>query len=105
MTFIFVYVTVSSFKEGKKIVLHLLEQKLIACANMFPIKSIYSWEEKMMEEKEVVLILKTREELFEQVKREIESIHSYTVPCIIKIFIEPNQAYAEWLNEQVRPKK
>ena len=84
--------------------LHLLKQKIIACANMFPITSFYTWEGELREENEEVLLLKTREELFEKVRQEVERVHSYSVPCITKIAVEPNSAYARWLDGQVAHK-
>ena len=99
--FIFLYVTCGSEQEAKKIARHLLEKKLIACANIFPIKSMYWWRGKIENGSEFVAILKTKEEKYAVVKREIEKIHSYAVPCIIRINVEPNSDYAAWLEGEL----
>lgn len=97
MEFIFIYVTTGSAAEAGKIARALLTKKLIACANFFPVSSLYWWERKIAERKEFVLVLKTVESNFEKVKKEIRKSHSYSIPCITKIKVEPNEEYARWL--------
>jgi periplasmic divalent cation tolerance protein len=101
MVFIFVYVTNPDKKTAKKVTLHLLKKRLVACANFFPIESAYWWKSKIERTKEYVLIVKTLEKNFEKVKKEIKKIHPYTVPCITKINVEANEDYEKWLNEEV----
>ena len=102
MNFIFIYITNPTKKEARKIAKHLLEKKLIACANIFPIDSLYWWKGKIAEEKEFVLIAKTKKDNFNRVKKEIEKIHSYTIPCIVKIPVSSNEKYYQWLNEVIK---
>lgn len=104
MEFIFIYTTTPNEKEAKKIARHLLERKLVACANIFPIESMYWWEGKITEDQEHTVILKTKENSFKKIKQEIEQIHSYSVPCIIKIAVEPNEKYRDWLEKQLGSK-
>jgi periplasmic divalent cation tolerance protein len=67
--FVFIYITNPTKEEAKKIAKHLLEKKLIGCANIFgPINSIYNWQDKIIYETEFVLIAKTSEVNFEKVK-------------------------------------
>lgn len=101
MNSIFIYITNSSKKEAQKIAKHLLRGKLIACANIFPIESIYRWEGKIENKKEYILIVKTIKDKYERVKTEVEKIHSYDIPCIIKIPIEANKSYFEWIRNEV----
>ncbi len=101
--FIFIYITNPSKEKAKDIAKHLLEKKLIACANIFPIESLYWWEGKITEDSEAVLIAKTLEENFEAVRGEIEKIHPYTIPCGIKINVESNEKYFSWLKGEVIP--
>lgn len=102
MNFIFVYITNPTKEEARKIARHLLEKKIIACANIFPIDSLYWWENKIADENEFVLIIKTKEENFEKVKNEVENIHSYTIPCIVKIPVSSNEKYYDWLKKEVK---
>ncbi len=101
MSFIFIYITNPSKEEAKNVAKHLLEKKLIACGNIFPISSIYWWENKITEEDEFVLIAKTMEKNFEKVKTEVEKIHPYKIPCIVKISVDSNEKYFEWIQKEV----
>lgn len=100
MTFVFMYVTCRNEPEAAKIATVLLQKKLIACANIFPINSLYRWKGRIRKEKEVVMILKTLSAKASAVKKEIEKIHSYEIPCITEIKIKPNKEYGGWLKEQ-----
>jgi periplasmic divalent cation tolerance protein len=99
MGFILIYVTYPNIEEVKKASTHLLERKLIACSNYFPINAASCWTGKVAECDEVVCIFKTKRENWKKVKEEIKKIHSYKVPCIIKIEVEANEEYEKWVNE------
>ena len=98
---IFVYITNPTKEEAKKIAKQLLEQRLVACANIFPIESMYHWKGKMADEEQFVLLGKTSEENYEKIVSEVNKIHSYTIPCITKIPIFPNSEYENWLNSEL----
>jgi periplasmic divalent cation tolerance protein len=101
MSLIFIYVTTAQQNEAKKIARHLLNDKLIACANIFPIESMYVWEGKIRDEAEYVLLLKTHQKNYTKITKEIEKMHSYKTACITKINVSPNKKYAKWLNGQL----
>ena len=61
MSFILCYITASSEEEALKIVRHLAEKRIVACGNMFPIKNMYWWKEKIENTDEWVVIVKTKE--------------------------------------------
>ncbi len=96
-----IYATFPDKKEAKKIIKALLESKLIACANIFEAESFYTWKWKMENENEIVAFLKTKEENWEKVKEKIELLHSYEVPCILKLQIDGNLEYKNWILESV----
>ncbi|MFA6888582.1 MAG: divalent-cation tolerance protein CutA [Candidatus Woesearchaeota archaeon] len=98
---ILVYVTNSSIKNAKNIVRHLLKKKLIACANIFPVQTIYL-NNGITEETEAVLIAKTIKVNYNQIKKEIEQIHPYTIPCILKIPVKANKKYEDWIKKQLK---
>jgi len=102
MDLVFIYITNPTQKEARKIAKYLLEKRLIACANIFPVESLYWWQEKIANEKEFVLIVKTREKNFEKVRNEVKKIHSYSVPCIIKIPVSSNEKYFDWLKTEIK---
>lgn len=98
---ILVYITNSSKEEAEKIAKHLLEKRLIACASIYPIQSMYWWEGEIANENEYVLDAKTSEDIFEEVKSEVEKIHTYSIPCILKIPIDTNDNYKDWMKKEL----
>jgi periplasmic divalent cation tolerance protein len=96
-----VYVPCKDKKEAKKIASHLLKKKLIACANMFPVSSLYRWEGKTVEDRETVLIAKSIPTKWNPIKKEITKLHSYACPCIEKINVSWNKQYADWVRGEV----
>lgn len=102
MDFIFVYITAPSEDKARKVAKHLLEKRLIACANIFPIRSLYRWKGEIKDESEHVVIAKTAEAKYEEVKKEVEEIHPYDVPCITKVPVSPNQAFSDWIEDEVQ---
>ena len=79
----------------------LLQKKLIACAQRTTTQSSYRWQEKIIESDEILLQMKTKTSLFEHIKKEIESIHTYDVPEIIMIpLLDANDFYLQWIEEE-----
>lgn len=101
MSFAIIYITHSSEAEAKRVSDHLLQKKMIACANIFPITSAYWWQSTIQHENEWVAVVKTTRENWEKVKSEIEKVHSYEVPCIMKFEVEANAAYEKWIRDEV----
>ena len=99
---IIVYVTTSSKEEASKIAHYLLESKLIACANLFPINSVYRWEGEIKEDAEFVLLLKTIDKNYDQIVKEISKLHSYSVPCILKMDVKSNEVYEKWVDGELK---
>jgi periplasmic divalent cation tolerance protein len=98
---IVILVTCGSEEEALKIAHALVAEHLAACVNLVtPIRSIYRWEGKICDEKEWLLIIKTRKDRFEEVEKKVKSIHSYSVPEIISLPIaEGTSAYLDWIIE------
>ncbi len=96
-----VYVTHENLDEARKVCNILLECNMIACANLYPIESIYNWKNKIVNEKEVVSILKTNSKNWDRLKDKIEEIHPYEVPCIAKIDTEYNHKFSKWIDSEL----
>ena len=104
MSYSIVYVTAKDEEEAKKIANHLLDKHLIACANMFPIKSLYWWKGKIEADDEVVLIMKTQKKNCENIISQVKAVHSYEVPCIEFFHFEKgNPEYLEWIKKETSP--
>jgi periplasmic divalent cation tolerance protein len=95
-----VYITVGDETEAGKIGRILVQEKLAACINYFPIHSIYRWKGNIEEAGEVAIIAKTRRELVDRVIARIKQIHSYEVPCVVSWIIENgNPDYLDWIKD------
>ena len=101
---IMIYMTASSADEAQRISRVLLEEKLVACANVFPAHTaLYRWEEKVETAEEVAVIFKTRAEHFEKVEAKIRALHSYDVPCIVSWPIEQGHApFLQWIEAETK---
>lgn len=101
--FIVVLVTASSLKEGKEIAKALLEKRQAACVNLVKnISSFFVWKGKIQAEDEVLLIIKSKRQIFDKMMKTIKSQHSYEVPEIIAFpIIAGDTAYLKWLDEIV----
>ena len=101
---IVIYITTGSISEAKKIGHTLVEEKLVACSNIIsPIHSIYNWQGKICDDKEALIILKTKKKLFKQIVKKVEELHSYDVPEIIAMpIIEGSSKYLSWINEETK---
>lgn len=98
----FIYITAPSKDEAEKIAKILLEKRLAACVNIFPVKSYFWWEEKIDEAEEYAMIVKTRSEKFSEIREVVKDIHSYSVPCICAIPIERGlKEFLDWIDETV----
>ncbi len=99
-----IMVTAANRRECRKIARHLVEAKLAACVNIAQkMESIYSWQGKIAEEKEFLLLIKSTRELFPEIAAAISSLHSYHTPEIICLpIIEGSLNYMQWLGESVK---
>jgi periplasmic divalent cation tolerance protein len=103
--YVVVMITAPSKDVGRKIASHLVENELAACVNILaPIESIYSWQGKIQQDEEVLLIAKTRAELVEgEVVPAVKSIHPYDEPEIIALpILSGSKSYLDWIQDVTR---
>lgn len=96
-----VFITASSENEAAKIARSLVEARLAGCVNIIKnIRSVYSWEGKIEDETEVLMIAKTQKKLLNPIIKKVKELHSYSVPEIIAMPItEGSEDYLKWLQE------
>jgi periplasmic divalent cation tolerance protein len=94
-----VYVTAASDEESKKIARAAVEERLAACANILGgIESVYWWDGKVCEGKEVALVLKTSDEKKQVLIDRIRELHSYECPCIVCLpIVDGNPGFLKWI--------
>jgi periplasmic divalent cation tolerance protein len=102
---VFVYTTYPSIVEAEKAGRGLVERRLAACVNILPgMISHYRWQGAIERAEEVVMIIKTRASLADQVREAVKRSHSYTTPAILVLPIEGGDpAYLDWLMTETRP--
>jgi periplasmic divalent cation tolerance protein len=97
--------TVPNVEEARRIGRALVEEKLIACANLVlpGIESIYCWEGDIQTDTEVLMLLKTNNDAFPRLEARLAELHPYQVPEIVALAAQHvAQAYARWVEENVR---
>jgi periplasmic divalent cation tolerance protein len=101
--FIIILVTAGLEAEAESIAKALVEEQLAACVNILsPIRSIYRWEGKVADDREWLLVIKTRSEHFSAVEARVQALHSYQVPEVIALpIIAGAGGYLHWLRESV----
>jgi len=101
--YIQVFTTTESKEDAEKISREVLGKRLAACTQIIgPIKSIYWWKEKIEEAEEWLCIMKSLNDLYEQLEKVIKEIHPYEVPEILALpVVAGNQGYLEWLNKEL----
>jgi periplasmic divalent cation tolerance protein len=99
-----VYITAPNEEEAAKIAQALVEERLAGCVNIIKdVRSIYSWQGKIEDERELLMIVKTRPELFSLLKTRVKELHSYTVPEIIaQPVVDGSEEYLAWLRETTK---
>ncbi|MFH0931321.1 MAG: divalent-cation tolerance protein CutA [Candidatus Zixiibacteriota bacterium] len=100
--FIVILVTASSEEEAKKIAQSLVEKRLAACVNIIKdVQSVFRWKGKISDEKELLLIIKTRKKLYKNVEEVIKTLHAYEVPEIIALpIISGSKDYLYWIDSE-----
>lgn len=104
--FSIIYITAGSMDEAKNIGKKLVEERLAACVNIFPIYSIYRWKDNIEEANEFVILAKSITDKVEDIEKRVKQLHSYEVPCVISFKIDSgSEGYLDWIRECVTSKK
>ncbi len=95
-----VLVTVPDLPTACSLTNSVLESRLAACANVFPIRSAYWWKGRIENAEEFAILFKSRTEDFAELEKRIANEHPYDVPCIVRYDIAEGHApYLEWIRE------
>jgi periplasmic divalent cation tolerance protein len=100
----FIYITAGSMDEAKKIGRALISKRLAACVNIIDnMHSMYWWEDEIQDDREVILIAKTKESVVPELIEKVKSMHSYDCPCIVSLpILDGNKAFLEWIAQQTK---
>lgn len=102
MSIILIYTTCPDLYSAEQIAEALVSDRIVSCANILPEhKSIYRWDGDIQKETEVVALFKTTEDRWQQAHDKIKELHSYEVPCILKLPVsDGHPAFIRWIEDQ-----
>jgi periplasmic divalent cation tolerance protein len=97
--------TAGDLAEAEKIAQALVDERLAACVNIFDgVRSVFRWQGSVQSGREVVLIAKTVEERFEELRERVIELHSYELPCIVARPVSDGlPGFLEWIEAETDP--
>ena len=101
---IVIFITSANKSEARRIAAALLEQKLVACANIVDnVLSFFWWKKKIDKASEVLMVAKSTRRKLARIVKVVRSLHSYAVPEIIALpIVGGNKDYMDWIDESIR---
>lgn len=94
-----VFSTAASVAQAEPIARALVEERLAACVNIVgPVRSIYRWQGRIVRDREVMMIIKTRDTMLKRLERRVRELHPYEVPELLVLDVANGSApYLDWL--------
>jgi periplasmic divalent cation tolerance protein len=99
---VFCYVPCPDEATARQLGQQMVAAQLAACANTFPIGSQYMWAGALQSDQEWVLLLKTTSALAATLEQALLAAHPYELPCLAQWMVQVNEAYAQWVQQQVK---
>jgi periplasmic divalent cation tolerance protein len=98
------FITVPNEETATTLARSLVEEHLAACVNRVPgVRSTYFWEGRVCVDEELLLVVKTRADLFEPLRARVTELHPYRVPEIIALpIVQGHRDYLDWIDEVTR---
>ena len=96
--------TVPDEELGRRLARTLVEERLAACVNVSPaVTSFYWWGGKIVEDREFILLIKTKASVLDRLEARLKELHSYKVPEFIALPVAAGSAeYLGWLDAETR---
>jgi periplasmic divalent cation tolerance protein len=91
--------TLPGVESARTLAKALVEQRLVACAQVLPgVSSYYYWEGALQQEEEALLLLKTTQANWPALQQAIQSLHPYTVPQLLAVpVVQALPVYQQWI--------
>lgn len=90
-------------KDAGVLARRLVRDRLAACVNLLPVRSVYRWEGAVQEEEEATLLIKVSEAGLTRLVTALEELHPYDVPEIVVLEVDVERsldAYVDWVREE-----
>ena len=100
-----IFVTAGSEEQAVAIARALVGERLAACVNIVgPIRSIYRWGDSVEDDREYLLIIKTRALLYMKVETRVRELHTYEVPEVLALNADRGSPpYIQWMLDSTGP--
>jgi len=101
-------VTCATLEESRKIARAVVEKRLAACVNIatHAVESFYTWEGKLENSSEYLLMMKTSEQRLAELQKEVLTLHSYDTPEFVVLpIVDGSEPYLKWLGDSIRNEK
>jgi periplasmic divalent cation tolerance protein len=104
--YILIYTTISNSELADQMAKQLVEERLVACANIVPmVKSVYIWQGDLVNNDEAVIFFKTTKKLEQDAINRIKALHIYELPCIVTLNISNGDSgFLNWINQATMEK-
>ena len=104
MEYVLILSTVDKKEDAQTIANHLVSNRTAACVNIIPnLESVYTWENKLCQENEFLLMIKTTANNEINVYEYLLDVQPYDTPEIISLPIQNgSQAFLKWIRESVK---
>lgn len=95
-----VLTTFESKEQGQSVIDTIFQEQLVACVQEVGIQSHYVWKNELCNDNEILVLMKTTDELYEELKGRLLEIHPYETPEIVRIDIaDGSTGYLSWIKE------
>lgn len=96
--------TFGSAEEARTVARTLVEEKLVACANLLPgVESIYRWQGAVETAAEVMVLFKTNIDRYYRLEERLKQLHSYELPEVVALPVRVGLLpYLRWVDESVQ---
>ncbi len=103
--FIQVLTAIGSKEDAQKVANAIVGERLAACVQIIgPITSTYRWQGAMETADEWLCLMKTRQDIYEQVEQAIRAVHPYDEPEILAMpVIAGSRTYLDWIVSETTP--
>ena len=100
-----ILVTTASEEQAVSLARALVSERLAACVNIVgPVRSIYRWRDAVEDEREYLLVIKTRATLYMKVETRVREMHTYEVPEVLSLHADRGSPpYIQWLLDSTGP--
>lgn len=98
------FCTVPSEEVGVAIARALLDEQLVACVNIVPqVRSLYRWQGKIEDERELLLIMKSERARYAQLETRVRALHPYEVCELIALDVSAGSPpYLAWIKDSLK---